>query len=251
MMATLKMSRNEAAELLTEQMEKGADLMGEIKKAPNEQAYKRWQLDVSRWRDLTKAALRHIYVEDDPVEEFERVSRFLGMVVGLPWQHYAGDDHDTVGREVNKLISFRDRLRFDSESAGPAYSPRPHTSEGDAVIFLVHGRDTGRREEVARFLEKAGEHDVIILDERANRGRTLVEKLEEHAQDAKYAVVLLTGEDVGGLKGSKSRKPRARQNVVFELGWFCGQIGRENVAVLYEPDVELPSDIDGLAYIAV
>jgi predicted nucleotide-binding protein len=79
----------------------------------------------------------------------------------------------------------------------------------------------------------------------------LLEKLEEHAQDAKYAVVLLTGDDLGGIKGGKEMKPRARQNVVFELGWFCGQIGRENVAVLYEPDVELPSDIDGLAYIGL
>ena len=43
--------------------------------------------------------------------------------------------------------------------------------------------------------------------------------------------------------------PRARQNVVFEMGFFFGALGRERVAVLYEEGVELPSDVDGLVYI--
>jgi predicted nucleotide-binding protein len=78
-----------------------------------------------------------------------------------------------------------------------------------------------------------------------------MEKIEQHAGESKYAVVLLTGDDVGGVKDAEpaTQQARARQNVILELGWFCGEIGRKSVAVLYEEGVELPSDVDGLAYI--
>jgi predicted nucleotide-binding protein len=78
-----------------------------------------------------------------------------------------------------------------------------------------------------------------------------VEKLEQHAEDASYAVVLLTADDVGGLAGSTTMRPRARQNVVLELGLFTGLLGRDKIAVLYESDVEIPSDIAGLEYLAL
>jgi predicted nucleotide-binding protein len=96
-------------------------------------------------------------------------------------------------------------------------------------------------------LEKAG-REVVILHEQANKGRTLIEKFEQHAATAGNAVILLTADDVGGPEG-KDLHPRARQNVVFEMGFFYGRLGRERVAVLYEPTVEKPSDIDGIVYI--
>jgi predicted nucleotide-binding protein len=83
-----------------------------------------------------------------------------------------------------------------------------------------------------------------------NGGRTIIEKFEDYA-DASFAVVLLTGDDVAGLADVANRdlRPRARQNVVFELGFFLGRLGREQVAVLYEPGVEIPSDYSGVLYI--
>jgi predicted nucleotide-binding protein len=118
-------------------------------------------------------------------------------------------------------------------------------------IFLAHGRDERTRETVARLLEKVGQgrHEVVTLQERTNRGRTLIEKFEEHAAQASYAVILLTGDDVGRGGPGEGLKPRARQNVIFEMGFFCGSIKRSRVAVLYEPGVERPSDVEGLAYI--
>ena len=70
-MATLKTSREKAAQLLTDQMEVGTNLMGEIRQAPNETAYDRRRLDRSRWRDTTQAVLGHIYAEEEPIKEFE------------------------------------------------------------------------------------------------------------------------------------------------------------------------------------
>jgi hypothetical protein len=77
-------------------------------------------------------------------------------------------------------------------------------------VFVVHGRDDGPREAVARFLEHLGLQPVI-LHEQINRSRTVIEKIEEHS-DVGFAVVLLTPDDEGNLKGEKPQ-PRARQNV--------------------------------------
>lgn len=123
-------------------------------------------------------------------------------------------------------------------------------SSSTAPIFVVHGHDHGLLHEVVRVLERATAREVIVLHEQPNAGRTIVEKFEAHAASASYAVVLLTDDDVGGVVGGET-KPRGRQNVVFELGFFFGKLGRERVAVLLAPGVEQPSDIAGLVYIAV
>src|SRR6266704_784967 len=77
----------------------------------------------------------------------------------------------------------------------------------------------------------------------SKRGQVIIESLEAFAATAAFAVVLLTGDDYGGIKGSPESNARARQNVVFELGFFIGALGRSRVAVLYEETVELPSDM--------
>lgn len=118
-----------------------------------------------------------------------------------------------------------------------------------ATIFIVHGRNDARKHETARVLEKLTGRDPVILHEQANRGQTIIEKFEKHARSAAFAVVLLTADDVGGLQDQQERlQARARQNVVFELGFFVGVIGRDNVVALYEPGVELPSDLHGVLY---
>lgn len=113
---------------------------------------------------------------------------------------------------------------------------------------MVHARThIEAKQEVARFLERLGT-DVEILHEQPNKGRTLIEKFESHAAQAAFAVVLLTGDDVGGLNPD-GLQPRARQNVVFEFGFFFGALGRNRVAVLHGEGVEPPSDVLGIVYI--
>ena len=115
-------------------------------------------------------------------------------------------------------------------------------------IFIVHGRNEALREAVARFIEKL-ELKPTILHEKPNAGRTVIEKLEGHS-DVGFAVILLSADDVGALKEDKENlKSRARQNVILELGYFFGRVGRSKVCVLYEEGVEIPADIHGLLYI--
>lgn len=93
------------------------------------------------------------------------------------------------------------------------------------------------------------ELEPVILHEQPNKGRTIIEKFEEHA-DVRFAVVLLTPDDVGAVKDRKSDLlPRARQNVVFEFGYFIGRLGRDRVCALAKGDIERPSDSDGILYV--
>jgi predicted nucleotide-binding protein len=66
-------------------------------------------------------------------------------------------------------------------------------------------------------------------------------------------VILLTGDDRGGMwKASyEEQKPRARQNVILELGFFLGKLGRERVCALYQPGVEIPSDYSGVLFVSL
>jgi predicted nucleotide-binding protein len=115
-------------------------------------------------------------------------------------------------------------------------------------LFVVHGQDEAAKQTVARFLEKL-DLKPIILHEQANKGRTLIEKFEINAE-VDFAVVLLTPDDVGYPVGEDGKaKPRARQNVVFELGYFLGYLGRGRVCALYKGDVEIPSDFNGVVYV--
>lgn len=110
-------------------------------------------------------------------------------------------------------------------------------------VFVVHGHDDSLKEAVARFLEKQG-FDAVILHEQANGGRTIIEKLEQITADVKFAVLLYTADD-DGSSGMK----RARQNVVFEHGYFTAKLGRSNVCVIMDENIEKPSDNDGVVYV--
>jgi len=115
-------------------------------------------------------------------------------------------------------------------------------------VFLVHGHDSATLNAVALFLRNIG-LDPIILRQRPNGGRHLLTKFREESEGASFAVVLMTPDDEGGISGKTERHPRARQNVVFELGFFIGKLGPASVAALMKGNVEKPSDFDGIGYI--
>jgi len=117
----------------------------------------------------------------------------------------------------------------------------------DNIVFIVHGRNDTILQNIARFLEKI-DIKPIILFEQAGKGQTVIEKLENHS-NVGYAIVLLTPDDIGKFATEDNLKPRARQNVILELGYFIGKLRRNFVGVLYDESVELPSDYRGVEYI--
>lgn len=117
-------------------------------------------------------------------------------------------------------------------------------------IFIVHGHNDTVKLEVARFVDRDLGLHSLILHELSDKGRTIIEKFEAHANEARAAIVLLTADDIGAVRTKpKDLKPRARQNVVLELGFFLAKLERGKVFVLKEEGVETPSDYSGVLYI--
>lgn len=114
-------------------------------------------------------------------------------------------------------------------------------------VFIVHGHDNAAKQEVARLVERLG-LEAIILHEQVNRGKTIIEKIEEYS-NVGFAIVLYTPCDEGKVKGTTDLKDRARQNVVFEHGYLIGKLGRERVSALVRGDIEKPNDLSGVVYI--
>ena len=114
-------------------------------------------------------------------------------------------------------------------------------------VFIVHGHNEMLKQSVARLVEKQG-IQPIILDERVNLGKTIIAKFEKYS-NVGAAICLFTDDDIGKAKSEPNDKKRARQNVVFEAGYFIGKLGREKVVIVSEKDIELPSDMSGIVYI--
>ncbi len=142
--------------------------------------------------------------------------------------------------------------RRDSSAYRRADPPQIPKFVDTHTIFIVHGHDEARKEAVARLLERCVlDAQVVILHEQPNSGRLIIEKFEDYAATASYAVILMTGDDRGSERGKGQYRSRARQNVVLELGFFIGKLGRDRVAVLHGDGVEVPSDILGIGYIPI
>lgn len=115
-------------------------------------------------------------------------------------------------------------------------------------VFVVHGQNETARTAVVSFLESLGLVG-IVLHEQPNMGRHLLTKFIDEAELVTFAVVLMTDDDVGSVKGEEDLAPRARQNVILELGYFLAHLGQAKVCALITPGLETPSDFDGIVYV--
>lgn len=155
-----------------------------------------------------------------------------------------------IKAKINKLESINERLEIipDPTIEVPNQGITHETLTKGRDIFVVHGHDEAAKQAVARFLEKLN-LNAIILHEKPDGGRTVIEKIEDYS-DVGFAVILLTPDDMGYPKDNTEKaEARARQNVIFELGYFIGKFGRKNVCALYKEGVELPSDFQGILYV--
>lgn len=140
------------------------------------------------------------------------------------------------------------------ENAGVAVAA-PASAPAASKVFIVHGHDSIAREQLELVIHKLG-LDPYVLQNTGGGGLTIIEALEAEigtrAGSAKFGIVLLTPDDVGYAKaaGDKEAQPRARQNVVLEMGMLISALGRKNVAILKKQHLEIPSDAQGILYIA-
>ena len=177
--------------------------------------------------------------------------RHVSMYIGGGPVDYVTPTRRNIANAVALLKEAQRTLREDLADHEHADTPETSIVVNNAQralqrkVFVVHGHDEGARETVARFLMQLG-FAPIILHEQANQGRTVMEKVEAHGEVG-FAVVLLTPDDEGCAKGG-TPEPRVRQNVLLELGYFLGRLGRDKVCALKRGTVEIPSDFAGVVW---
>jgi predicted nucleotide-binding protein len=122
-------------------------------------------------------------------------------------------------------------------------------------VFVVHGHDTTAREQLELILHRLG-LEPFVLANTGGGGLTIIEALEQEIVNphirARFGIVLLTPDDTGWAQrdGELHRQPRARQNVVLEMGMMLAALGRQNVAILKKGHIETPSDAQGIIYLS-
>ena len=246
----LLMPRSEAEASLQARIEKGEELRGRPIQTKDE--FDRIEKESDRWSDYNTEMLRRMFSTSELADEYA-VEMSSGWYPDKPLSEFIGDFRDGVDVRLNRLTSILERLELIplAKTITPTARPAgPTVAARSRRVFVVHGHDETSREKVARFLEHL-DFVPIILHEQPNAGRTIIEKFEDYS-DVGFAVVLLTPDDVGAAKGeSDSLHPRVRQNVIFELGFFVGLLGRRNVCALRSGGVELPSDIHGVLYVEI
>lgn len=220
---------------------------------PDLKSQRRGSPEFEKWHRNTQVAIGKTFPESARhLKDFTDVGYSLRVVSSVtPDSQYQKAYVRGLERAESVLQSMIEEVEEywedEAKVPAPADNSTPEAAE-KRDLFIIHGRDNETKETVARFVEQLGLKPVI-LHEQPNKGRTVIEKFERHAQVA-FAIALLTPDDVGALAESPGDlKPRARQNVVLELGYFMGALGRQNVCALVKENVEIPSDISGVVFI--
>lgn len=230
--------------------------------SPYDSLFKKWKYDCSRTISKIEGEKTSTF------KAFEEID-FEGNSLGI------GCDDDQIFnnhfrqclREAQAiLLSIQEAIQqeISLEAATTSQKTEIQRTPSTRKVFIVHGHDEQLKTQVEQFLERL-DLQPIILHKQANQGQTIIEKFERHS-DVAFAVVLLTPDDVGGKMRAQSDfekwmnadeleaealRARARQNVIFEFGFFLGKLGRSKVCGLYCEGVELPSDYDGVLYTKV
>jgi predicted nucleotide-binding protein len=243
----LTVAQEEAVRRISERIEAGEN----IRKTniPSPEVLKAVQEDYYRWDSFNGELLERLFTTGKFATEY-RFSCAAFSYIHLPFTKDLQEFQNHLSDKIHRLTSIRDRLPLIPvvAAAGPTRKPVERRTTENPRVFIGHGHDGATRESLARVVERLG-LEAVILHEQAGRSRTIIEKLEDHS-DVDFAVILLTPDDVGAVKADEANlKPRARQNVVLELGYFVGRLGRDRVCALWADGVELPSDVLGVQYI--
>ena len=242
----LLVPHDEADRRLAERIERGREIVDrEFRSVENIDAAKD---EYRKWSDFNAELLRRLFTTPKFAEEYTWWGVASVRMYPPSPQEKLEELQKDVADKLRRLESIKERLELIPLASGVVKPARHATRSHTNRAFIVHGHDEAARETVARFLERLG-IEAVILHEQATSGRTIIEKLE-HYSDVDFAVVLLTPDDVGAKSGESDQlQARARQNVILELGFFVGKLGRSHVCALYRGSLELPTDYLGVGYV--
>lgn len=200
--------------------------------------------------ELSKSSIEqiNIFESDTQVENLTKLAQSKVPKNVLMFYSNSMMLNDSYMNNITRKLLFNNNLQQENISIQNE-NEKKNITASNKKIFIVHGHDEHTKSIVSNYIYRLG-LEPIILHEEADNGDTIIEKIENNS-DVGYAVILYTACDIGSLKDNinKNLNPRARQNVVFEHGYFIGKLGRKKVIALIEQNTEKPGDIDGVVFI--
>lgn len=227
-------------------------LTSEVKDNP---VYDGYEADIIKWKDWPigqQSSFGMQWSLPDTIEEAKSLSYDIYKCVAVKDGNWADNFAfslfrqssltDNVGKLNSTFIGYFEQVIKDILNANPEieeFSPKKIKNQ---TVFIVHGHDNELKTELQLLLSRAGVNS-IVLHEQADKGRTIIDKLVQETEIAGYAIALLTPDDLT-LDGNN----RARQNVILELGYFLGKLGKERLRMIVKGQIEIPSDLQGILY---
>ena len=198
---------------------------------------------VEAWKNKVLRFLKREFGEgSDYYKEFEAIVH--GPIVisqGTPDSEFQKDHIKDLEKYKVHLESFVEEVQENSVKR-----VETRTNLESKSVFIIHGHDENNTLKLHSLLKERWNLDPILLKDKPGKGRTIIEKFEEEAKKLRYAFAILTPDDV--VMGDDGYR-QSRPNVFFELGWFYGQIGRENVCILFKKGTKIHSDLDGISLV--
>ena len=202
--------------------------------------------EYNKWKQFNVELLKQSFdiPNNEYRQEYEKAER------ATIWSDWIKERKEDISKQITVLESLIDRLPLIPTAVENTKNEIKAETKFTNKIFIVHGHNNEIKQTVARTLSQL-KLEPIILHEQPEQGRTIIEKFEDNSSDVNFAIILLTADDEGKAKRETDYQTRARQNVVFEMGYFIGKLGRKKVFLLLENGVQKPGDLDGIVYVPI
>lgn len=243
--------RTEADQMLADQIRKGEELANAVGAIRRQGDWETVRSEYSSWRSYNSTMLKMLCDGDYLYEQYRIRSASISM--GQPTVAELVEDlKRDLSRDLQRLSAIRGQLGLMDApqaavvTAAVTSEQLPETQQSPRV-FIIHGHDLQAALELRDMLrDKFPALDPLVLSEQPWAGRTVIEKFEQEASDCGFAFAVFTPDDF--VQNDGEGYAQMRPNVLFELGWFYGYLGRARTCILYRQGTMIPSDLQGLGW---
>jgi predicted nucleotide-binding protein len=176
----------------------------------------------------------------------QRYAQEVGQAYADGVSNYVGSPSLHSVQEIRRVVGVAiARVERNPDIVGSRGSAMSRSQRHPKKVFIIHGHDEAKRRELKSLLSERLGLIPIVLSEQPDEGcSTIIEKFEHYAPSCSYAVALFTPDDQVGA--NDQAYVQARPNVIYELGWFCGVLGRKKVMMLLKEGTTVFSDFSGI-----
>lgn len=243
----LKISHDKFKEKLTEQILVGKKIYD------HDGTFSEMEKDYSQWDDYNNEYLKVVFniVENEYRNKYIMSTSSVGVKevmfgVNINEPRYKlWKLKRKVEIKINELESLKlrtDLIPIESENNFSLPKNSNEFLKDGPAVFIIHGYNNEMKKSVQVFLSRCELKDVV-LHEQPDKSRTIIEKLIEEGATANYVIAVLSPDDL-----QSDGTLRARQNVILEIGYFIGKLGRDKVRLLIKESTSIPSDLQGILY---